>query len=390
MAQEKKMVITYVKDIPLNTPDREDSSWIAPLNDSRSFSRTTQKMKRTLSPRVFLVAGLMLLALATGAGIYALSMAGADAASTSDDAGQKGSNVTQMNDAGRSESALSGADSGAVSEENQSSAADSESAGSSEAPESSDPNRIEEEYAYLLPPSDYDYSAPVPASDKQDDNWFDDAVFVGNSRTQGLLLYTGISAKSYADVGLTVETVFTSEVFTDPDDPENKVTAAEALQKGDYTKVYLMFGINELGWQSQDAFLNKYASLIDTIQESHPDVQIYVQSILPVCESKITGKSYLTNARISSFNTRLQEMAKEQEVFYLDVASAVADESGALPADASTDGIHMQKDGCLIWEEYLLTHCVTSGKVPATGMTSVPGGTGDGKYAPIQLPQPKA
>ena len=387
MAQEKKMVITYVKDIPLNTPDREDSSWIAPLNDSGSFSRT-RKIKHTLSPRAFLLVGLMLLALATGAGIYAFSIAGADAASMSDDPGKTGNAVSQMDTVSSGASAVPKTD-GETASKDKESAADGESAGSSEAPESSESNRIEEEYAFLLPPSDYDYGAPVPASDKQDDNWFDDAVFVGNSRTQGLLLYTGISAKSYADVGLSVETVFTSEVFTDPDDPENKLTAAEALQKGDYTKVYLMFGINELGWQSQDAFLNKYASLIDTIRESHPDVQIYVQSILPVCESKITGKPYLTNARISSFNTRLQEMAKEKEVFYLDVASAVADESGALPEDASTDGIHMQKDGCLKWEECLLTHCVTSGEVPVTGMTSVPGGTGGGKYAPVQLPQPK-
>lgn len=387
MAQEKKMVITYVKDIPLNTPDREDSSWIAPLSDSRSVSRT-RKIKHPLSPRAFLLAGLMLLALATGAGIYALSMAGADAASTSDDLG-KTSNISHTDSASRSDSAVPGTDSETASEDGQT-AIDGESAGSSEMPVSSEPDRLEEEYAYLLPPSDYDYSSPVPESDKQDDNWFDDAVFVGNSRTQGLLLYTGISAKSYADVGLTVETVFTSEVFKDPDDPENKLTAAEALQKGDYHKVYLMFGINELGWQNQDVFLNKYGALIDTIQESHPDVQIYVQSILPVCESKITGKSYLTNARISSFNTRLQEMAKEKEVFFLDVASAVADESGALPADASTDGIHMQKDGCLKWEEYLLTHCVTSGEIPSTGMTSVPGGTGGGKYTPIQLPKPKS
>ncbi len=377
------MVITYVK-VPLNTPEREDSSRTAPHNDIRGLSRT-RKIRR-LSPRVFLVAGLMLLALATGAGMYALSMAGADAAGASDTARQKGSSTAVQTDesgeSGDAASAVSDPSDAAVSEESQ-------SGGSSEkTPESSSAGTADE-YAYLLPPPDYDYGAPAPVSDKQEDHWFDDAVFVGNSRTQGLLLYTGISAKSYADVGLTVETVFTSEGFADPDDPENKVTAAEALKKGDYKKVYLMFGINELGWQNQDAFLHKYASLIDTIQQSHPDVQIYVQSILPVCESKITGRSYLTNARISSFNTRLQEMTRDKKVFYLDAASAVADESGALPADASTDGVHMQKAGCLVWEEYLLTHCVTSGSVPKVGMTSVPGGTGGGRYAPIQLPQPK-
>ena len=378
--QETKMVITYVKDIPLNAPDHEDSSWIAPLNDTRSFSRPIHKTKLRLSPRAFLLIGLMMLALATGAGIYALTLRGADAASDQS-AEMQSQVVSEDGTASDASDAVSAAGAG---DESTLSASSEDSVAASESQEA------EDEFAYLIPPSDYDYGSPVPASEKQSEDWFDDAVFVGNSRTQGLLLYTGISAKSYADVGLTVETVFTSAVFPDPDDAENKVTAVDALKKGDYHKVYLMFGINELGWQSEDAFLNKYGSLIDSIRESHPDVQIYVQSILPVCESKISGKSYLTNSRISSFNTRLQQMATDKSAFYLDVASAVADENGALPADASTDGIHMQKDGCLKWEEYLLTHCVTSGKVPATGMTSVPGGTGGGKYAPIQLPQPKA
>lgn len=374
--QETKMVITYVKDIPLNTPDREDTSWIAPLGDSRSFSRSVHKTKFSLSPRVFLLAGLMLLALATGAGIYAISMSGADAASGQSDTQQSIAAQVQ----GSEEQASVGADAAGSGISSEDASASSGTEDSSLLPED---DGQEDEYAWLVPPSDYDYASPVPGSEKQAEDWFDDAVFVGNSRTQGLLLYTGISAKAYADVGLTVQTVFTSEAFPDPDDATKKVTAADALKKGDYHKVYLMFGINELGWQNEDVFLDKYAALIDEITESHDHVQIYVQSILPVCESKISGKSYLTNARISSFNTRLQQMAEEKEVFYLDVASAVADENGALPADASTDGIHMQKDGCLKWEEYLLTHCVTTR--PASKDSAAQ--TGDGEYAPIQFPK---
>lgn len=51
-------------------------------------------------------------------------------------------------------------------------------------------------------------------------------------------------------------------------------------------------------------------------------------------------------------------MCEEKGAVYLDVAEAVRDESGALPEEATVDGIHLKKDYCLKWTDYIRTHTV--------------------------------
>lgn len=338
--QEKKITITHVEEIPLETSN--DTSWIA--GPDRYQGHGPVRRRRKLSPRFFVTIALMLLALGTGALIYTVS----------------------SRDAGASEdSSAASRDAGSASSENPSAPAEgSEPASPSDgtsatASAGSEPSASGAEDAFdpYAPPAGYDYGAPVPENTAQEESWFTDSVFVGNSQTQGLLLYAGIPAAACADVGLTVETAATLQEFDDPDDPtaEEKLTALQYLEKADYKKVYLLFGINELGWQSETAFINQYASLIQAIQSSHPDAQIYVQSILPVGDKASADKSYLTNSRIAEFNGRLQDMAEQLQVYYLDVASAFPT---PLPDELSTDGIHLARDGCETWVGYILSHCV--------------------------------
>ena len=357
--ENEKIKIINVTEVPLDAADHGDRSWIAGDSDYRKSAH--KPPRRHLSPRVLILAALMAAAVFTGAAIYHFTAKSSSAAS------DEASSLSESSSDSKTESDVS----------------DTESADlSSASSEAAQPEKEDSFPAYLLPPDGYDYSAPAPAYPEQTDEWFSDAVFVGNSRTQGLLLYTGLKAQALADVGLTVETVSTAESFSDPDGGEEKVTAVQALERMDFHKVYLMFGINELGWQNKDVFFSKYVSLIEEIRASHPQAQIYVQSILPVCESKIKDKDYLTNARIDSFNEQLQQMAESQKVFYVDTASAVAAEDGSLPEDASNDGIHLKQDGCQKWEHYLLNHCVTSDLSPSASESV---GSSDG-YAPISRP----
>lgn len=49
----------------------------------------------------------------------------------------------------------------------------------------------------------------------------------------------------------------------------------------------------------------------------------------------------------------VEQVCKDQNVVYLDVASALAGPDGALPANASTDGVHCNKEYCEVWLNYL-------------------------------------
>lgn len=189
-----------------------------------------------------------------------------------------------------------------------------------------------------------------------DESYFNDALFIGDSRTQGFILYSGLAdTTSYAGKGLSVSKVFTDAIVTENG---QDYTVSQALENhtGEFKKVYLMFGVNELGWSYPEIFRDKYRDVVQEVKKTQPDATIYVQSILPVSKEKSDSSDIYNKERIDMFNGLLKDMAAEEEVIYLDVASGVADADGYLPADASTDGVHLNKEYCQIWLQYLEEH----------------------------------
>lgn len=170
-----------------------------------------------------------------------------------------------------------------------------------------------------------------------DNSYFDDAVFIGDSRTQGFIIYNGLSnATAYMDKGLKVDTAFTK---ADIEVNGVKMSAMDALaQNTTFKKVYVMLGVNELGWAYSDIFIEKYGELVDKIKEIKPDAEIYIQSILPVSEKKSNSDKIYNMEKINEYNGLIQKMAEEKKVYYLNVAEAVADGSGYLPTKRPPTG----------------------------------------------------
>ena len=207
------------------------------------------------------------------------------------------------------------------------------------------------------PPAAEEAWAPVPVGEAVEDTYFDDAVFLGDSRTDGFRLYSGLNAGTYLyATGATVESVFSKAVDT----PQGRMPLLDALAKTDCGKIYVMLGINELGWVGTDTFRNQAAKMFQRIQADHPDAVVVIQSLLPVSAKQDAKGSYVNNQRIGVYNQILRELAEELELPYLDVAEAVTDEDGCLRADWTFDGVHLNKAGCQAWLEYLRTHPVTA------------------------------
>ena len=179
-------------------------------------------------------------------------------------------------------------------------------------------------------------------------------VFIGDSRTEAFVMNAGLkNIRAFTDIGMTVESVFTKESVNLNG---RKVTVMEALKQTDFERVYIMLGINETGWVYDEVFIQKYREMLDAILEINPNADIYVQSILPVSEKVSDNHPYITNERINRYNELIREMASEKGICYLDVAEVMRDEKGALPEDAAPDGIHVKKEYCLRWLEYLQNH----------------------------------
>lgn len=209
-------------------------------------------------------------------------------------------------------------------------------------------------------PEPYDFTAPVPERDAVEAEWFADAVFIGDSRTDGLRLYSGIENVDFLCYkGLTVFEVMNDKKVIQSG--EEKVGVLQALALKQYAKVYISLGVNELGYNHDQGFLDTYSAMVDKVRELQPDADVYLQKLIPVNPQKCSETkqaSYVTNEQIAVYNEIIESVAAEKQVYLLDVGEAMVDENGELPYDASADGIHFKRDGYKLWYDYLKTHTV--------------------------------
>lgn len=188
---------------------------------------------------------------------------------------------------------------------------------------------------------------PVAESAPVDDSYFDDVAFVGDSRTDGFRLYSGLNRGTYFCV------------------------TGETVASADCGKIYLMLGVNELGWKGTDIFRGHAENLIRRLKADHPDAELVIQSLLPVSTEQDAKGSYVNNQRILAYNQVWRELAEENGCAYVDVAEALTGEDGCLPEELSFDGVHLNRAGCRLWLDYLRTHSVAgeAPKKPASAQT---------------------
>lgn len=197
----------------------------------------------------------------------------------------------------------------------------------------------------------------VSESEPVSNSYFKNALFLGDSRTQGLQYQCGIKGALYmADVGMNVGEFFDREAFL----VDGKMyTMAEAIAKKKYDKVYIMFGINEVGWIYEDIFIEDYAAIIEEVRKAQPDALIYIQSVLQCTKEKAEEDEVFGKKRINYYNRLLRKLAKKEKVYFLDINEVlVEEETGILPDDASPDGVHLNYKYCRKWMKYLKTHTV--------------------------------
>lgn len=192
-----------------------------------------------------------------------------------------------------------------------------------------------------------------------EDDYFSDAVFIGDSRTVGLYEYGGLEeiATFYASSGLTVYKIFDSQIVEVPGQRQ-KQTIEEALSENQFNKIYLMIGINEMGTGTVTSFTNRYKEVVDHLLELQPDAILYIQGILKVSTERSNQGDYINNEGIVARNEALAELADNRRIFYLDVNPLVCDETGGLVASYTFDGVHLKAKYIEIWKDYLKSHAI--------------------------------
>ncbi|MBO5342066.1 MAG: hypothetical protein J6A73_05200 [Lachnospiraceae bacterium] len=189
--------------------------------------------------------------------------------------------------------------------------------------------------------------------------YFDDALFIGDSRTVGIEEYGYFEqADFFADVSMSVYKVWNRKIAVTG---KTKQKLEDILAQNSYGKVYVMLGINELGYDYEQN-VKKYTELIEAIRVAQPEAVIYICANLHVTEKQSEADKYFNNDNINRFNQAIEALADGESCFYIDINPMFDDENGNLSTDYSSDEAHVKAQYYVAWCDWLMTQAIVKTK----------------------------
>ena len=193
------------------------------------------------------------------------------------------------------------------------------------------------------------------------EDYFDDAVFFGDSRTLGISDYAGLNADFFCENGMTIFKLL-DEKGVKLQKTDVKVNLNQVLQEKKYGKIYIMLGMNELGYGNTEFFLNQYDTVLQQLRQWQPQAVIFLQANLHVSRQKDNPATEFNNININDKNAAIATLANGTDVFYLDINTLFTDNEGYLNDDLTFDGVHLYANGYLVWKNFLMEHGVVRGE----------------------------
>lgn len=213
---------------------------------------------------------------------------------------------------------------------------------------------------------DFDYlntdsrMAGLPALGTASRAHFDTVTFLGDSITEGMECYeTGyqnahVCAYRGAGPDSVVYNTTVRDYIRNVEEP-----AFDAVVATQPDALYILFGTNALvsdGDEVVTKFITYYEKMIEMLQQSLPNVPIYIQSVPGVQEWVSETKPGLTNDRIQVVNNLLANLALRRGCYFVNIAEALNQTDGSQIDEYEADGIHMQPSGYTAWCTYLASH----------------------------------
>lgn len=199
----------------------------------------------------------------------------------------------------------------------------------------------------------YDYGSPVPTS-QATDNWFTDAIVIGDMRAGSLALYSDLAGNGaeiiYEEV-LGVYSMKTTPVQMSTSTPY------DILLKSDKKKIYLWLGLNEIAYDVND-WANAYSTLVQEIINSHKDAQIYLLGEYNARSISALDSNTLSS-QIQLQNEAMQKIAKDYRIYYIDLTEALNGSDGMIDSNYIWGGYSLNPDGAQKVSDLLSTHIVS-------------------------------
>lgn len=188
---------------------------------------------------------------------------------------------------------------------------------------------------------------PIPT--EQELNVLDRVLFIGDSRTCSLRDHARIEGADYfCDVGMSVFNIGKKKLT---DENFRNQTLVALLAQGEYSCVTINLGLNEAGYPI-DSLINAYQELLVDVVRTQPQAVIVLQGIMTVGRAWAASTPYASPENLAAINLRIEEMADQYRIFYIDANRAFADSDGYLPDSMTWDGCHLYARDTHLWSQW--------------------------------------
>ena len=165
------------------------------------------------------------------------------------------------------------------------------------------------------------------------------ALFLGDSITEGFDLERYFPGRDFANHGISG---FSSEELLD--------TIHAGWFKNQPDVVFLCIGTNDLAREYDEAeTLDNIRQLVEKIRKYSPQgLKIYLTSLFPTRHNPPRK-----NPVIDKLNLEIHRLAREENIWYLNLNPFFKDENGQLKREYTNDGLHLNDEAYSIWKKLI-------------------------------------
>lgn len=214
--------------------------------------------------------------------------------------------------------------------------------------------------------------SPAPSAQPEEGNYFDNALFVGDSIMEGVRQYVAAQRQEGESLGTarfltTTMGISLADLAGDRDGGVRFSWQGEERPLEDIVReiaprrVFLLLGLNDLASDPEPVIpdvVTRYIDLIFRLRSACPGVEFIVITNPPKVASRwlpdYTANRGFDNELIGEFVEELRAVCPEWNIPYVDAYEALKDENGALPDDCCRDGyVHLNHRGAAVVVEAL-------------------------------------
>ena len=198
----------------------------------------------------------------------------------------------------------------------------------------------------------------LPEAGRVDMSYFDDALFIGDSRMVNVANYARLgSADYFADVGMTVFKMFST---TASDKNFGATDLGPLLRSKQYSHIFVMLGLNEAGYPLGNLF-DAYQSDLEQLRQLQPDATIYILKVYGVTADVAAGNPSFAHSRLTAVNQGFAELADGDRIRCLDSDTLFCGDDGFMLPEYTGDGVHPYGKFAYLFSQWLCEQ-ITQGK----------------------------